>query len=248
MKNLNIVTKTMLISLTFQVILIFIGFSGFFIKLEEKDNILTDVLIMDTIVQAIEALMYLWIFLSISNFSTMVKRRYIDWFITTPIMLLTTIMYMKYNKINEQISEKNKITTFKSFIKSEKENIIKIFIFNALMLLFGYLGEAHIINKNVSIMIGFVLFFLSFNIVYKYIDNNETNKKLFYFVFIVWALYGVAALFNSKTKNICYNFLDIISKNFYGLYILLVIMTIDKNKNKEGQNKTFIQYLRDLIF
>ena len=59
MKNLNIVTKTMLISLTFQVILIFIGFSGFFIKLEEKDNILTDVLIMDTIVQAIEALMYL---------------------------------------------------------------------------------------------------------------------------------------------------------------------------------------------
>ena len=52
-----------------------------------------------------------------------------------------------------------------------------------------------------------------------YAKQNEENRKLFYFLIIVWALYGVAAMFSVLPKNIMYNFLDIISKNFYGLFI-----------------------------
>ena len=124
-----------------------------------------------------------------------------------------------------------------------------LFIFNALMLLFGYLGEGGIINKNLSIFVGFIFFSLSFNIVYKYIDNHKTNKNLFYFLFIVWALYGVAALFDSKTKNICYNFLDIISKNFYGLYIFIVILNIDNNNNnnKNKKDNTIFEYIKEKL-
>ena len=161
---------------------------------------------------------------------------------------------MKYNSNKdlkedlEDLKDKkdNKIITFKNFISKEKKNILLIFLFNALMLLFGYLGESHIINKNISVIIGFIFFSLSFNIVYKFIENNDTNKKLFIFLFIIWGLYGVAALFNAKTKNICYNFLDIISKNFYGFYILIVVLNIDKNK-KENKNKTIYTYFKDLL-
>ena len=173
---MNIVSQTMIISLIVQFILILLGFIGFFIKLDKENKILTDILIMDTIVQIIEALMYIWILFSISNFEVMVRRRYIDWFITTPIMLLTTIIFMKYNS-NKDLKDKkdkkdkkdlkdkkdkkdkkedkknNKIITFKNFINDDKKNIIMLFIFNALMLLFGYLGESHIINKNLSINI-----------------------------------------------------------------------------------------------
>lgn len=246
--KLNIVSQTMIISLVIQFILIFIGFIGFFIKLDKENKVLTDILIMENIVQIIEALMYIWILFSISNFETMVKRRYIDWFITTPIMLLTTIIFMKYNsnKDLKDLKDNRKIITFKNFISDEKQNIIMLFIFNALMLLFGYLGESHIINKNLSIIIGFIFFSLSFNIVYKYINNNKTNKNLFSFLFIIWGMYGVAALLNAKTKNICYNFLDIISKNFYGLYILIVILNINNN-TKNNKNDTIFEYIKDLL-
>ena len=81
------------------------------------------------------------------------------------------------------------------------------------MLLFGFLGEKKIINKNLSIIIGFIFFFLAFKYIYdKFVLNNEKNKKLFYFVFIIWSLYGLA--FFQTVQKICYNILDLISKNF----------------------------------
>ena len=53
---------------------------------------------------------------------------------------------------------------------------------------------------------------------------------------LIWALYGVAAYFDHIPKNISYNILDVISKNFYGLYIFFKIrdLAIIKNK-KENQ-------------
>ena len=59
-----------------------------------------------------------------------------------------------------------------------------------------------------------------FKIVYdRYVLDNETNKRLFYFVFGVWTLYGVATTQEIKLKNVSYNGLDLVAKNFYGLYI-----------------------------
>ena len=45
-------------------------------------------------------------------------------------------------------------------------------------------------------------------------------------MFIVWSLYGVAATFKPNEKNVSYNVLDIISKNFYGLFIYFQILQI----------------------
>ena len=90
----QLVKQTMIISLIAQAITTIVGIWGFYIKLDKKHLILKDVLVLDTVVQIIESSMYLWIFFAVTNYSIMVRRRYIDWFITTPIMLVSTIIYM----------------------------------------------------------------------------------------------------------------------------------------------------------
>jgi len=214
----ELVTRTIYLSLIIQIITTLISLRGFNIKLNDNDKVLQDVLKLETGVQIIEAIVYLWITFSLNNLDTMISRRYADWVITTPIMLISTIIFMKYNTEKQKGALKK--VTFKNFMKEEKDMIIKIVLLNSLMLLFGYLGEKGKINKNISIIIGFIFFFMVFKIVYdRYVLDNETNKRLFYFVFGVWTLYGVAATQEIKLKNVSYNGLDLLAKNFYGLYI-----------------------------
>ena len=228
---MDIVSKTMLGSLVVQILIFIFSLYGFFIKIDQNHIILKDLLYMDAVVQLIETGMYLWLFFAISNFKTMTKRRYIDWFITTPILLITTIAYMYYNTHIENDSKE--VLTLETFITKERKNIIYIVILNALMLIIGYLGEAEIINKYLSTFIGFILFFITFYIIKDYIKNNNKNKIIYTFVFSVWSLYGVAALFNPVNKNVSYNILDLFSKNFYGLFILYSIIKIYNIKNDQ---------------
>ena len=85
----------------------------------------------------------------------MIQRRYIDWAITTPIMLINTIVFMKYiNTLNSK-----EIITFTKFLHDNLITCILIIVCNAFMLLFGYLGETQAIHKWLSISIGFLFFF-----------------------------------------------------------------------------------------
>ena len=159
----------------------------------------------------------------------MAGRRYIDWVITTPTMLLSTIMFMKYQERNERGElESNPIKTM-DFIKENKYQILKLFGYNFLMLVFGYLGEVDIISKYISIPIGFLFFYKAFELIYKnYAITTTIGKQLFTFLVSIWSLYGVAAIMSPNVKNISYNILDIIAKNFYGLYIYYQITLLIK--------------------
>ena len=150
--------------------------------------------------------------------------------ITTPVMLISTIMYMEYTKEKKNKS-KQKNKNLWSFLKNNKKQVSVIIFLNALMLMFGYLGEKQIINLYLSNTIGFIFFGLSFYIIYKeyaYTENTtEINKTLFNVMFVIWGLYGISALFPILYKNIGYNILDIFSKNFYGLFIYYNILTLN---------------------
>jgi len=221
----KLVHRTIYISLVLQIVTSLVSLRGFGVKLNDQDSVLQDILKLETGVQIVEVFVYLWITYSLNNFDTMISRRYTDWFITTPLMLLSTIIFMKYNLYKERNDHRK--VTFKNFLLEDSDNIKKIVILNALMLIFGLLGEKRKINKTFSIMIGFVFFFWVFKLVYEeYVKGNETNKRLFYFVFIIWALYGFAAMAGNNLKNISYNVLDLIAKNFYGLYIYYKIVQL----------------------
>lgn len=227
MFTIKTVKNTIWFSLILQIITGLIPIPGLYIKLQEKDKILTDILLLETVVQFIELFFYVWIAFSILNIKRMASRRYLDWFITTPTMLLSTIMFMKYQERKEKNELQNKPLTTKNFITENKDIIIKIFGFNFLMLVFGYLGEINTISKYISIPIGFGFFYKTFEIIYNnYANFTNKGKLLFAFIASVWSLYGIAAMMKPNEKNISYNLLDIVAKNFYGLYIYYEITRI----------------------
>lgn len=217
----KLVGKTIYFSLFVQVVTTLVSIDGLRYDLNDRDKILKDILILETIVQIVEAIFYVWVVAALKDINLMTPRRYIDWFITTPTMLLSTIIFMEYLK-NE------KTFTFTEFMKEHQINITLIFISNALMLFFGYLGEIGKMNKTKSVIYGFFPFMFSFYIIYdKYAKDTELGFKLFMFLLIVWSLYGFAALLGTKNKNISYNLLDIVAKNFYGLFIYFYIRHIN---------------------
>lgn len=217
----KLVGKTIYFSLFVQIVTTLISLDGIRYDLNDRDKILKDILILETIVQIVEAIFYVWVVSALKDINLMTPRRYIDWFITTPTMLLSTIIFMEYLK-NE------KTFTFKEFMNEHKINVTLIFVSNALMLILGYMGEIGKINKTKSVICGFVPFMFSFYIIYdRYARETELGFKLFMFLLIVWSLYGFAALLGTKNKNISYNLLDIVAKNFYGLFIYFYIRHIN---------------------
>lgn len=223
----KLISKTIYFSLVVQFITTIVGLHGFFINVKEKDIILQDILGLETIVQIVEATFYIWIIFALKNLQKMTPRRYIDWFITTPTMLISTIMFMKYQEIKDKGKLEESKLNYKDFFRDNKTNILIIVILNVFMLLFGYLGEINYINKYLSIGVGFIFFFLNFYFIYEYYAKySNLGKKLFYFNLIIWSLYGVAAMTDIKTKNISYNLLDIVAKNFYGIYIYYKILEL----------------------
>lgn len=232
-------------SIIVQIITGVITLGAVFFKLAPKDMILHDIILMETIVQFIELAFYIFIsyYLVKISVSGVTPLRYFDWVFTTPTMLLSTIMFFDYkNKqaqsgrpgeespedkeamsaINNKSEGLKEPIRFIEFVKENKATILRIFAYNFFMLLFGYLGEIGKMNLYSANVIGFVFFGLTFYTIWSnYVERSTVviNHRLFYFMFVVWALYGVAALMSPLLKNIGYNFLDIIAKNFYGLFI-----------------------------
>lgn len=145
------------------------------------------------------------------------KHRYIDWAITTPIMLLVLILAFQYNSNNHGVR----------FI-----DYLLIVILNYSMLLAGYFGEIDAISKLGANITGFIFFGLLYAFMYfKYLVNtkggyNNTNKALFLTFFIIWSFYGLFYHMDYETKNIGYNILDLISKCFVGIYFWSVSSNI----------------------
>jgi bacteriorhodopsin len=132
--------------------------------------------------------------------------RYMDWVVTTPMLLLALLLFTTYLNKDELHLGRYLIVVFLNFG----------------MLLFGYLGETDRINRIVSLTIGSLFFIgLILFIWFHYIHGKKILiQKIVFFAFtVVWTLYGVAFTFDEKTKNITYNFLDIISKVFFGLFM-----------------------------
>lgn len=201
------------------------GIKGLTFELDKKDKILQSALQLETGVQLIEFIFYLYLVYNISNNtlpSNITSIRYFDWFITTPTMLVSTIIYLKYKE--QILLDKPKSLDFFELIKSEKNNILKILIGNWIMLLFGYLGEINIIDIKYTTPIGFIFFAYVFKLLYSnYAVKSADGLKLYWPMFIFWSLYGVAAVFDFENKNISYNILDIFAKNFFGLFLYWLI-------------------------
>ncbi len=227
---MGLVKSSLIFSLYAQVITTFLGFIGLIYKVRPRDEVLREILTLETVVQVIEFTFYFWfsyMYKKNVDKSDIAKYRYYDWVFTTPIMLFNTIIYFEYNNrlqnkstSNSGIGCNDRPLTIQEFFDNNKNNIILIAIYNFIMLLVGYLQEIGVINIWTSSIIGFYFLYLTFEKIYiEYAVKSPTNLPIFWLMTCIWSLYGVAAMLPSNYKNFSYNILDIFSKNFYGLYI-----------------------------
>lgn len=185
--------------------------------------LLKQLLLMEFLVQFIEGIFYIWLAFNISTAVNITRKRYYDWSITTPVMLITLSSYLIYLKIKETGS--SAIPDFFDVLNANYATFFKIVMLNAMMLIFGYLGEINLLPTSTSVIAGFLPFLAMFYIIYNsYAKYTYSGMLLFTYFFIAWSMYGISALFNYKWKNVFYNILDLISKNFFGLFLAYVIV------------------------
>ena len=185
-------------------------------------KLLHDLLLLEFIVQIVEGAFYVWLVFAISSATNITLNRYWDWFITTPTMLITFSTFLIYLRFKE--SGVTNIPSFTSIISDNLKTYSSIVLLNAAMLLFGYLGELKKISLFTSVFGGFIPFFMMFYIIYEnFAKYTDLGTTMFWYFLVVWGLYGVAACFSYKLKNISYNILDLFAKNFFGLFLAYVL-------------------------
>jgi hypothetical protein len=216
---------TLILSIIVQFVIGVIEVGSLFIKVEPTYAIIRELLILEVIVQIIEASFYLWLAYNFNKITNVTPKRYIDWSITTPTMLITLVVYLIYLNYKERGIDTTKLKLFNVLLENSS-NVSSILYLNWLMLIFGYLGEQNIINSVTGVMLGFIPFLIYYYIIYvNYAIQSESGWKLFWYFFFFWSLYGVAALFPYYIKNAFYNILDLFSKNFFGLFLSYIIIT-----------------------
>ena len=226
---MSLVYKTTFLSLCVQIIIGIFDVIALTYSVPEDHRILKSVLLIETIVQVVELCFYIYFVLRFS-LGHMATSRYFDWFLTTPLMLFTTIVFLEYQARREADIPSN--FTLASFIKDNRANIGIILSFNFAMLLVGYLAETNVIPRHVAALLGFAFLVVSFTTIFNnFARRSVLGRKLFIFLAIVWGLYGVAFLLPTVEKNIAYNCLDIVAKNFFGLYLFFKINAVQYQKN-----------------
>jgi len=136
--------------------------------------------------------------------STFTQMRYVDWTLTTPLMLTVLMVVM---------AQHLKSTIHFGLWTS-------VLLLDLVMLGFGYAGETGQLPSVMANVFGFVAYFLMFYIIWRNFMAPKyvlTNAVMFTLYVVVWAMYGVAYFLDEVNKNTAYNVLDVVSKVFVGL-------------------------------
>jgi hypothetical protein len=221
----KLLNSTVYGSLFMQVITGLVTAIAVFYKVPIEHMILKDINMLELIVQVVEFCFYIYISIAVIQMKGMTPRRYFDWNITTPTMLFSTILFFVYQRKRENMEDTSNLR-IKTVLKTEKEQLIRLVLFNFGMLAFGLMGELGYIPLVISNIAGFICFTGVFTILYNYAKYSKESMKLFFFFLVIWFLYGVAQLFPVLQKNITYNILDIVAKNFYGIFIFYKIYQV----------------------
>ena len=112
---------------------------AFYVNVPRENYIIKQLLYLELLVQAIEGLFYIWLVYNFDSVANVTPKRYIDWSITTPTMLITLIFYLIYLRYkNDKLDTTN--LKFYSLVNDNSSALSKILFLNWTMLFFVYLG------------------------------------------------------------------------------------------------------------
>ena len=210
------------LSIIIQVITGIINLWGLHLNVDDNKKIFKDLLNVELFIQNIELVFYIWMANNLNIIQNITPYRYLDWIITTPTMLITLMAFL----------DKDKNSNLYNYIQKNKYFIIKIIVLNLIMLLFGLAGELKYLDYDSAIILGFIPFIYYFKLIHdKYIKEKTSSENLntYWFYFIIWSLYGIAAFLSYEYKNSSYNILDLFSKNFFSIFLVYLLW---KNQKK----------------
>jgi bacteriorhodopsin len=137
------------------------------------------------------------------NWKDIMLTRYMDWTMTTPLMLLVLSLVLSDN-----IGKKVGLSL-----------LLTIIFLNYIMLYIGYLGEIEKLTRFTACILGFIpfigLIWLIFSNFVKPIFKLS-NYIIFTIFTVIWSLYGIVYLLDIKKQNIALNILDCLSKCCFG--------------------------------
>lgn len=225
--SLLLLHSSLLFSIIVQVVTGIIEVLALFVRTAPGMTLIKQLLGLEVAVQTIEGAFYVWLYNNINTVKNITPKRYADWSLTTPTMLITLVAYIIY--LNSETREGETLTLVQ-ILRENAVSIAQIVGLNWLMLLFGYLGEVNVIPLVAGVVAGFLPFIAYFYIIYERFINtsgavSSTSVKIYAYFLVFWSLYGVVAVLPYTIKNTIYNILDLFSKNFFGLFLSYLIVS-----------------------
>jgi len=198
----------LLTSFTFTLTFLLLSFSTVLTGIEslKTENLkLRTVLTLETFISLVAGYIYYKYLLNQPDDETATNYRYLDWFITTPFLLLSLCV-----------------------ILNNEENfpwapMIAIIILNQLMIIFGYISEKTIYKTNAYIISTLCLIgiFLIIGFYFK-----AYNKSIFWFFVVLWSCYGIIYFLPKEIRTPLNNILDLIAKVGFGFWTWLVAVDL----------------------
>lgn len=215
--------ETALVSIILQSATALIDIYGLQLPVGDNYTILKEILRLELGVQFIELIFYIWLVFSLHSVRNITLFRYADWFITTPVMLITLMAYLSLD-VGKHVS-------LREFLTNHKSSVIWVTVLNFFMLLFGFLSELYPLQQLPLVLAGCIPFAMYFYHIWKeYLQKPKpdvhpvfTRSRIFWYFVVVWSLYAVAALFPYVLKNTFLNILDLFSKNAFGIMLVYII-------------------------
>lgn len=215
---MGIVRTSAIASLVAQLLIGAVTSVGFFIdvKSEQDREDLNTILTFEVSSQVIE---FLWYAVVLLRSQTITARlRYIDWVLSTPVMLISLAMFFRHRDASS--SSSSVVSVFESY------EIYACLGVNWIMLAFGFAMESAWISEMIGLLGGGLALVGSFTFLAVLTPIDTLSHALFWITFGVWGVYGVAAAFDDVTKNVMYNAIDIVSKNCFGLFLFAYSLTL----------------------
>jgi bacteriorhodopsin len=216
--------ETGLFSIFIQMVVNVIEGWGLSLKVKPEDEIFRDLLKVEFAVEVIELVFYIILIIFFRELTGVITPfRYLDWGFTTPLLLVSLMAYMRSGQGSESGSGR-----LIDFVQNNVGSIALVWTLNFAMLLSGLIGELGLLSATVTTAVGFVPFAAYFGYIYENFvpvveEDTDYKRTLFFWFLGAWALYGLFALLNYTTKNVSYNILDLFAKNFFGVFLSLVI-------------------------
>lgn len=171
--------------------------------------LLRSVLHVEVFVQITELLFYVYVWLRALRYTHthILQLRYVDWVVTTPMMLISAMAVFRYTEGAADLS-------LVSLVKANMWLVLQMLLSNAVMLVVGFLYTLGQLSFVTSQLIGFAALFFTF-----YRLRQLSNRAWQVWpMLLLWAGYGLAVFSKPPRRNKIYNVLDVISKNVFGVY------------------------------